>query len=102
MTRGQTAGKRKRLRIILGVLLAAILLVCAGFAFYVGDYYRADETAVQAMATTRIRATIRSATATPTPVPERTAIRMPTAIPMSTRISRMRRSKASARGRATR
>ena len=50
MTRGQTAGKRKRLRIILGVLLAAILLVCAGFAFYVGDYYRADETAVQAMA----------------------------------------------------
>ena len=50
MTRGQTAGKRKRLRIILGVLLAAILLVCAGFAIYVGDYYHADETAVQAMA----------------------------------------------------
>ena len=50
MTREQTARRRKRLWIILGVLLAAILLVCAGFAVYVGDYYRADETAVQAMA----------------------------------------------------
>ena len=51
MTREQTARRRKRLWIILGVLLAAILLVCAGFAVYVGDYYHADETAVQAMAT---------------------------------------------------
>ena len=50
MTREQTARRRKRLWIILGVLLAAILLVCAGFAVYVGDYYHADETAVQAMA----------------------------------------------------
>ena len=50
MTKEQTARKRKRLWIILEVLLASILLVCAGFAVYVGDYYHADETAVQAMA----------------------------------------------------
>lgn len=50
MTREETARRRKRLRIILGVLLAVILLGCAGFAVYVGDYYHADETAVQAMA----------------------------------------------------
>lgn len=50
MTRGQIAIKRRRLWIVLGVILAAILLVCAGFAVYVGDYYHADETAVQAMA----------------------------------------------------
>lgn len=50
MTRGQTARRRKRLWIMLGMLLAAILLVCVGFAVYVGDYYHADETVVQAMA----------------------------------------------------
>ena len=50
MTRGQIAIKRRRLWITLGVILAAILLLCAGFAVYVGDYYHADETAVQAMA----------------------------------------------------
>lgn len=50
MTREQTARRRKRLWIILGALLAAILLVCVGFAVYVGDYYHADETAVQTMA----------------------------------------------------
>lgn len=50
MTREQTAIKRKRLRIALGAILAAILLMCAGFAVYVGDYYHADEAAVQAMA----------------------------------------------------
>lgn len=50
MTRGHTARGRKRLWIILGITLAVILLVCAGFAAYVGDYYHADETAVQAMA----------------------------------------------------
>ena len=50
MTREQTVRKRKRLWIILGAAIAAILLVCAGFAIYVGDYYHADETAVQAMA----------------------------------------------------
>ncbi len=50
MTREQTARRRKRLWIILGALLAAILLVYVGFAVSVGDYYRADETAVQAMA----------------------------------------------------
>ena len=50
MTREQTARKRRRLWIILGALLAAILLVCVGFAAYVGDYYHADGTAVQAMA----------------------------------------------------
>lgn len=50
MTRGQIAIKRRRLWIVLGIILAAILLVCAGFAVYVGDYYHADETAVQAMA----------------------------------------------------
>lgn len=51
MTRGQTAIKRKRLRIALGVVLSAILLVCAGFAVYVGDYYHANQVAAQAMAT---------------------------------------------------
>lgn len=50
MTREQTARKRRRLWIILGAALAAILLVCAGFAVYVGDYYHADAAAVQAMA----------------------------------------------------
>ena len=50
MTREQTVRKRRRLWIILGAALAAILLVCAGFAVYVGDYYHADEAAVQAMA----------------------------------------------------
>ena len=50
MTREQTARKRRRLWIILGTVLAAILLVCAGFAVYVGDYYHADAAAVQAMA----------------------------------------------------
>lgn len=52
MTREQTSGKRKRLRAAIGVIFAAILLMCAGFAIYVGDYYHADETAVQAMAIT--------------------------------------------------
>lgn len=50
MTREQTVRKRRRLWIILGAAFAAILLVCAGFAVYVGDYYHADEAAVQAMA----------------------------------------------------
>ncbi len=44
--------KRKRNRIILGAILALIVLVCVGFALYVGSYYRADEAAAQAMAPT--------------------------------------------------
>lgn len=50
MTREQITRKRRRLWIALGAVLAVILLMCAGFAAYVGDYYHADETAVQAMA----------------------------------------------------
>ncbi len=45
-----TIPKRKRFRIILGAVLTVIVLVCVGFALYVGSYYRADEAAVQAMA----------------------------------------------------
>ncbi len=45
-----TIPKRKRLRIILGAVLAVIVLICVGFALYVGSYYRADEAAAQAMA----------------------------------------------------
>lgn len=42
--------KRRRLRIALGAVLAVLLVICISFAVYVGDYYRADEAAVQAMA----------------------------------------------------
>lgn len=42
--------KRRRLWVTLGVILAVLLAICIGFAAYVGDYYRADEAAVQAMA----------------------------------------------------
>lgn len=34
----------------MGAVLAVILVICIGFAVYVGDYYHADEAAVQAMA----------------------------------------------------
>lgn len=50
MTREQMSRKRKRLWIMLGAILVAILLVCVGFVAYVGDYYHADEMAAQAMA----------------------------------------------------
>lgn len=50
MTREQTARRHKRLWIALGVFLAVMLLLCGGFAVYVGIYYHADEAAVQAMA----------------------------------------------------
>lgn len=40
----------KKLRLVLAIILA-VVIVCAGaFAVYVNDYYRAEETAVQAMA----------------------------------------------------
>lgn len=52
MTREQTAIKHKRRRIILGAVLMVLVLICVGFAFYVGSYYRADETVVQAMVPT--------------------------------------------------
>jgi len=52
MTREQTVKRRKRRRIILGAILAAIVIICGGFAVYVGSYYRADQTALQAMAST--------------------------------------------------
>lgn len=41
--------KRKRLWITLGAVLAVLLVICIGFAVYVGDYYHADEASVQAM-----------------------------------------------------
>ncbi len=47
-----TVPKRKRRRIILGAVLTVIVLICVGFALYVGSYYRADEAAAQAMAPT--------------------------------------------------
>ena len=50
MTREQSAMKRRRLWIALGAVLAVLLVICISFAVYVGDYYRADEAAVQAMA----------------------------------------------------
>ena len=34
----------------MGAVLAVLLVICIGFAVYVGDYYHADEAAVQAMA----------------------------------------------------
>lgn len=52
MTREQLSMKRRRLWITLGVVLAILLVICIGFAVYVGDYYRAGEAAVQAMAPT--------------------------------------------------
>jgi len=45
-----TVTQRKRRRIILGTILTVIVLICIGFALYVGSYYRADEAAAQAMA----------------------------------------------------
>lgn len=42
--------KRSHLWIALGAVLAVLLVICISFAVYVGDYYRADEAAVQAMA----------------------------------------------------
>jgi len=50
MTKEQTVKNHKRRWIILGAILAAIVLVCAAFAVYVGSYYHADQTALQAMA----------------------------------------------------
>lgn len=41
--------KRWRLWVTLGVVLAVLLAICIGFAACVGDYYHADEAAVQAM-----------------------------------------------------
>lgn len=50
MTREQkNVGRRKR-HIVLAVILAVIVLLMIGFATYVSDYYRANEYAVQAMA----------------------------------------------------
>lgn len=42
--------KRCRLWIALGAVLTILLVVCIGFAVYAGDYYHADEAAIQAMA----------------------------------------------------
>lgn len=42
--------KRRRLWVTLGVVLAVVLIVSIGFAVYVGNYYHANEAAVQAMA----------------------------------------------------
>lgn len=50
MTREQSAMKRRRLWVTLGVVLAVVLIVSICFAVYVGDYYHANEAAVQAMA----------------------------------------------------
>ncbi len=50
MTREQSVRKRKKRWILLGAVFAVIVLVCAGFAVYVGDFYHAEETALQAMA----------------------------------------------------
>lgn len=50
MTREQSAMKRRRLWVALGVVLALLLVICIGVAVYVGNYYHADKAAVQAMA----------------------------------------------------
>ncbi len=50
MTKEHTARKHKKRWLILGTILAVIVLACAGFAVYVGSYYHADETALQAIA----------------------------------------------------
>lgn len=50
MTRAQTDMKRRRIWTVLGVVFAILLMLCIGFAVYVGDYYHADEASVQAMA----------------------------------------------------
>jgi len=50
MTKEHTVRNHKRRWIILGTILAAIVLVCAAFAVYVGSYYHADQTALQAIA----------------------------------------------------
>lgn len=42
--------KRRRIWTVLGVVFAILLMLCIGFAVYVGDYYHADEASVQAMA----------------------------------------------------
>jgi len=49
MTKEHTVRNHKRRWTKLGAILAAIILVCA-FAVYVGNYYHADQTALQAMA----------------------------------------------------
>lgn len=50
MTREQLSLKHRQLWVTLGIILAVVLIICIGFAIYVGDYYHAGEAAVQAMA----------------------------------------------------
>lgn len=50
MTRQQANVRRKKTYAAIAVILAIILLCVIGCAVYVGDYYHAEEAAVQAMA----------------------------------------------------
>ena len=46
----ETRSRRGRWKIAACVLLAAVVLAAAGFFWYVSDYYRADEIALEVLA----------------------------------------------------
>ena len=50
--KAETKPRRKRWKIAVGILLAVLVLLAGGFFWYVSDYYRAEDVALEVLATT--------------------------------------------------
>ena len=48
--KAETKPRRKRWKIAVGILLAVLVLLAGGFFWYVSDYYRAEDVALEVLA----------------------------------------------------